>query len=51
MDLEETEVRNDCVGEGQQQYNRPTYSWERAGEELVERTKELVSETVGLDCI
>jgi hypothetical protein len=24
MDLEETETRNDCAGEGQQQFNRPT---------------------------
>jgi hypothetical protein len=24
MDLEETEARNDCAGEGQQQFNRPT---------------------------
>jgi hypothetical protein len=24
MDLEETEVRNNCAGEGQQQLNRPT---------------------------
>jgi hypothetical protein len=24
MDLEETEVTNDCAGEGQQQFNRPT---------------------------
>jgi hypothetical protein len=23
MDLEETEARNDCTGEGQQQFNRP----------------------------
>jgi hypothetical protein len=23
MDLEETEARNDCAGEGQQQLNRP----------------------------
>jgi hypothetical protein len=23
MDLEETEERNDCAGEGQQQFNRP----------------------------
>jgi hypothetical protein len=24
MVLEETEARNDCVGEGQQQFNQPT---------------------------
>jgi hypothetical protein len=24
MDLEETEARNDCAGEGQQRLNRPT---------------------------
>jgi hypothetical protein len=24
MDLEETEFRNGCAGEGQQQFNRPT---------------------------
>jgi hypothetical protein len=24
MDLEEIEVRNDCAGEGQQLFNRPT---------------------------
>jgi hypothetical protein len=24
MDLEETEARNDCAGEGQQQFSRPT---------------------------
>jgi hypothetical protein len=24
MDLEETEARNDCAGEGQQQFDRPT---------------------------
>jgi hypothetical protein len=24
MDLEETEASNDCTGEGQQQFNRPT---------------------------
>jgi hypothetical protein len=24
MDLEETEFRNDCAGEGQQQFNHPT---------------------------
>jgi hypothetical protein len=24
MDLEETETRNDCAGEGQHQFNRPT---------------------------
>jgi hypothetical protein len=24
MDLQETEARNDCAGEGQQQFNRPT---------------------------
>jgi hypothetical protein len=24
MDLEETDARNDCVGEGQHQFNRPT---------------------------
>jgi hypothetical protein len=24
MDLEDTEARNDCAGEGQQQFNRPT---------------------------
>jgi hypothetical protein len=24
MDLEETEARNDCAGEGQQQFNRQT---------------------------
>jgi hypothetical protein len=23
MDLEETEARNDCAGEGQQQFNQP----------------------------
>jgi hypothetical protein len=23
MDLEETEARNECAGEGQQQFNRP----------------------------
>jgi hypothetical protein len=27
MDLEETEARNDCAGEGQQQFNRPTEGW------------------------
>jgi hypothetical protein len=26
MDLEETEVRNDCADEGQQQFNRPKRS-------------------------
>jgi hypothetical protein len=26
MDLEETEARNDCAGEVQQQFNRPTDS-------------------------
>jgi hypothetical protein len=26
MDLEETEDRNDCAGEGQKQFNRPTES-------------------------
>jgi hypothetical protein len=26
MDLEETEVRNDTAGEGQQQFSRPTNS-------------------------
>jgi hypothetical protein len=31
MDLEETKARNDCAGEGQQQFNRPTgnVSWSR----------------------
>jgi hypothetical protein len=24
MDLEETEIRNDCADEGQEQFNRPT---------------------------
>jgi hypothetical protein len=24
MDLEETEARNDCAGENQQQFNQPT---------------------------
>jgi hypothetical protein len=24
MELEETKARNDCAGEGQQQFNRPT---------------------------
>jgi hypothetical protein len=24
MDLEETEARNDCAGEGQHQFNQPT---------------------------
>jgi hypothetical protein len=24
MDVEETEAKNDCAGEGQQQFNRPT---------------------------
>jgi hypothetical protein len=31
MDLEETEARNDCAGEDQQQFNQPT---ERGGLEL-----------------
>jgi hypothetical protein len=32
MDLEETEARNDCAAEGQQQFNRPTISQLRASE-------------------
>jgi hypothetical protein len=28
MDLEETEDRDDCAGEGEQQFNRPEVSWE-----------------------
>jgi hypothetical protein len=35
MDLEETEARNDCAVEGQQQFNRPTES--RQSNELVVR--------------
>jgi hypothetical protein len=27
MDLEETEARNDCAGEGQQQINQTIWSW------------------------
>jgi hypothetical protein len=35
MDLEETEARNDCVGEGQQEFNRPTVvSYVTAGVQL-----------------
>jgi hypothetical protein len=27
MDLEETEARNNCAGEGQQQFQQPTEAW------------------------
>jgi hypothetical protein len=30
MDIEETEARNDCAGEGQQQFYRPTDREEKA---------------------
>jgi hypothetical protein len=37
IDLEEIEARKDCAGEGQQQYNRPTY---RATDELVDSIRQ-----------
>jgi hypothetical protein len=45
MDLEETEARNDCAGEDQQQFNRPTECellWQ------LEASQELTAEVGGL---
>jgi hypothetical protein len=41
MDLEETEARNDCAGEGQHQFNRPTELWLRVA---VTRNEKLIAE-------
>jgi hypothetical protein len=38
MDLEKTEARNDCAGEGQQQPNQPT---KPAGNDVSTRAEEL----------
>jgi hypothetical protein len=34
VDLEETEVRNDCIAEDQQQFNRPTEKVSKSRENL-----------------
>jgi hypothetical protein len=39
MDLEETEDRNDCAGEAQQQFNRPTKASQWVGGKTNETLK------------
>jgi hypothetical protein len=46
-DLEETEAKNDCSGEGQQQFNRPTNEvggrWSPACEDVIPEEEEETS--------
>jgi hypothetical protein len=44
MDLEETEARNDCAGEGQRQFNQPNESVVKK-KSLVVILKRLVAKT------